>query len=649
MKPAGDMVNGSTRPQRGGRWALLWLGAALALVGAGCGVPVRVSHADPRTVHKELTGNVLSSGDPSSATLNVLYHWDLYDEFDDDPKAALAQLYQVVIDGRGTPNDLFALAELSFLYAEQSGERSYYLAAAVEAWAYVFPHGAAEPPSLYDPRARVACDLYNRALTRAFDRDEDNEVELRAGSYLLPFGTVEVTFDPTSLQWGDRQLVDLTPVAELEVHGLRQRYRWPGIGAPLAASTEPLDPNKFNSLISDEAKVPLTAVLRMPDARRDLDTGSVHGTLEVYAANNASAIDIDGQLVPLEVETTSALAYSLAESRMWDWEIQGFLFGDLLAKEPSKLNSYEPYRKGRFPVVLVHGTASSPGRWAEMVNDLSNDSRIRECFQFWYFFYDTGNPIAYSAATLRESLRAAVETLDPGGTDPTLRDMVVVGHSQGGLLTKMTVVDTGTQMYDQIFTKPVDELIVSDKTRTFLKKVLFVTPLPFVGRVIFVATPHHGSYVAGSWIAQYVASFASLPQDLMTTTGELITGNPGAVMFTSVNDIQGSVRNMTPGNRFVQSLAALPMDPAVTAHSIIAVDGEGPPEGLDDGVVEYQSAHIDGVESELVVRSTHSVQGNPHAIEEVRRILLEHAEDARRRGIACGDLPNTTEQGGGTP
>jgi hypothetical protein len=44
-----------------------------------------------------------------------------------------------------------------------------------------------------------------------------------------------------------------------------------------------------------------------------------------------------------------------------------------------------------------------------------------------------------------------------------------------------------------------------------------------------------------------------------------------------------------------------------------------------DGVVEYKSAHVDGVESELVVRSGHSTQSDPRSIEEVRRILLAHA------------------------
>jgi hypothetical protein len=28
-----------------------------------------------------------------------------------------------------------------------------------------------------------------------------------------------------------------------------------------------------------------------------------------------------------------------------------------------------PYRPGRVPVVLVHGTASSPARWADIIND----------------------------------------------------------------------------------------------------------------------------------------------------------------------------------------------------------------------------------------------------------------------------------------
>ncbi len=45
----------------------------------------------------------------------------------------------------------------------------------------------------------------------------------------------------------------------------------------------------------------------------------------------------------------------------------------------------------------------------------------------------------------------------------------------------------------------------------------------------------------------------------------------------------------------------------------------------DDDRLPYSSAHIDGVESGLVVHPDHSTQGRPETIEEVRRILRLHA------------------------
>ncbi|MDX2168146.1 MAG: alpha/beta hydrolase [Deltaproteobacteria bacterium] len=615
--------------------------ALLALGLLGCGVPVTVSREDPRTVHRELTRNVLTANQASDASRNVLYQWGLYEAFSDRPAATLVALHRIVASGKGTSNDVFALAELSFMHAEASGERPYYLAAAVYAWAFLFPNGADTPPLRFDPRVRVASDIYNRAVTMAFLGPDGAYVVPRGGDFLLPFGVLEVAFDPAALTWSDRQLVDFVPTAELSVGGLRQRYRWPGIGAPLAASTVASGgPRSKPDLVDPRLHVPVTALLRMPDARRQLAGNQVTGDLELIPANKTDAVDINGRQVPLEVESTSSLAYSLAGSPWWDWELKGFFVGDLLAKEPSKLVAMEPYQHGRFPVVFVHGTASSPARWAQMINELSNDSRLRDCVQFWLYFYDTGNPISYSAAGLRDALVDAVATFDPDDRDPALRDMVVIGHSQGGLLTKMTAVDTGSALYDNVFTQPLDRLVVSDETRTMLRKSLFLTPLPFVTRVVFISTPHHGAYIAGSWMAQWVASFVSLPQDIVRSSSEVIKGNPGAVMWTSVDDVQGSVLQMTPGNKFVQSLSAIPIAPGVHAHSIIPVQGGPPAAGQKDGVVAYDSAHITPVDSELIVyHAGHSVQDHPKAIEEVKRILLEHIEQGRAAGITCGPPP----------
>jgi triacylglycerol esterase/lipase EstA (alpha/beta hydrolase family) len=226
---------------------------------------------------------------------------------------------------------------------------------------------------------------------------------------------------------------------------------------------------------------------------------------------------------------------------------------------------------------------------------------------------------------LRESLEHAVAQLDPDGRDDALRRMVVIGHSQGGLLTKMTVVESGDAFWRNISRKSIDEINVSDSTRDLLRRVAFVHPLPFVQRVVFVATPHHGSYVAGNWLAHQVAKLVSFPLDVTRVVGELATLNREALAVEEVRGAPTAVDNMTPGNRFVQTLAKLPIAPGVVAHSIIPVKGDEPPAGQNDGVVEYDSAHIEGVASEVVLtHQEHSCQSNPHAIEEVRRILLEH-------------------------
>jgi hypothetical protein len=87
-----------------------------------------------------------------------------------------------------------------------------------------------------------------------------------------------------------------------------------------------------------------------------------------------------------------------------------------------------------------------------------------------------------------------------------------------------------------------------------------------------------------------------------------------------------SIDNMSPGDRFIRALVEIPVQPTVPAHSIISVEGDKPLDESSDGVVKYLGAHIEPVESELVVQSPHSgMQDKAQTIEEVRRILLEHS------------------------
>jgi hypothetical protein len=202
-------------------------------------------------------------------------------------------------------------------------------------------------------------------------------VDLRSGLYALPFGQqVAVHLEPDALRLAGRDLVEFVPVAELRVRGLRARYRRPGIGAPLAARAVESTPDDRPSFLGPDFRTPVTALLRIDDARRQLTEPVLHGSLEVYSAFDRRSVDIDGRQVRLEVEPTAALAWTLSQSPKWRWERRGFFLGDLLRTElPSGITFSQPFRRGRIPVVFVHGTVSSAGRWADMLNDLENDPR----------------------------------------------------------------------------------------------------------------------------------------------------------------------------------------------------------------------------------------------------------------------------------
>jgi hypothetical protein len=257
------------------------------------------------------------------------------------------------------------------------------------------------------------------------------------------------------------------------------------------------------------------------------------------------------------------------------------------------------------------------------VNDLLEDRRIRDHYEFWFFNYSTGNPIPYSALLLREALEGAVQNLGGVQADPALGRMVVIGHSQGGLLAKMLAIEPGTKLFDALSRRPLEELKVSPATRELLRKALFIHPLPFVRQVIFIATPHRGSYLADFSLAQFVARFITLPLSMLNATGELFAGNRDALRVDPAGGRFTSFNGMAPSSPAIRALASIPIVPTVRAHSIIPTLGDGPLETRDDGVVKYSSAHIDGVDSELVVRGGHSTQANPVTIGEVRRILLE--------------------------
>ncbi|HUM18434.1 MAG TPA: hypothetical protein VL086_22265 [Candidatus Nitrosotalea sp.] len=600
------------------------------LLACACATPVGVTRVDTQAMYRGLTANVLSTGDPSPYSEQLLRRLGLTERFEEHPEAVLAGLRG---SGAGLDREyLFALAELSFFHAGKVQQREYYLGAAVYAYAFLFadPSGLIIDP--LDPRLRLAADIYNLGLVLGLTTADGSSVALEAGTQRLPFGQLEIDLDPKIFLWGGYQMTRFVAVGEFEVRGFLNRYRQPGIGAPLAAELTPVgegpEAAEARKRIPPRNKVPITALLRIENPAEGIAGGTVRGRMEIYSAESATKTDVDGRRTPLELEPTAALAYQLEGAPVWDTELGSFLSA-LKPPSPEGLVTLHPYRPGRVPVVLVHGTASSPARWADLVNELGNDPKLRDRIDFWLFTYNTSNPVLLSARDLRSSLRRIIQELDPLGRDPALRQMVMIGHSQGGLLTRLMVTDSGPRFWAAVTDTPFEQLDVTPATRKLLEESMFFEPVSAVKRVIFIATPHRGSFRVSSLVLNLIRRLVTLPLAVVTGINELVAKNKA---LSDLGAVPNAVDNMSPRHRFVRTLSASPIAPGVKVHSIIPVKGaHGPPTGQNDGVVAYESAHLEAADSEKVVYgSEHSTQGNPQTILEVRRILYEHL------GIACG-------------
>jgi pimeloyl-ACP methyl ester carboxylesterase len=600
--------------------------AVVLMLLAGCTNPIGADRVSPRQAYQHLHQNALNSSRCSAETQRVLHRYDLEGEFRKNPDATLAKL-QAIACTDDRRDLLYALSELNFRNADRLSRsvkpgvprlaRDSYFASAIYAYLYLVGEGREARPNPFDVRFRAAGDFYNRGLAQGLMVNTNALVEMQSGPRQTPPGVVAVQFTQPGFPWSLDLIKEFLSADEFVVRGLSTRNRESGLGAPLIAVTKKV--GKFQ----EQLQAPATVFLRVSGDAREWSAGKLTATLELYAAFDATQVEVNGKPVPLQTDTTAPIAQGLNDSSVWKLGLAQFFSAELQTK--TGIRRMEPYSPGQIPVVFVHGTASSPVWWAEMWNTLNADPVLRERCQFWMFNYASGNPITYTAGILRNDLLDQIKTLDPDGKDAALQHMVIIGHSQGGLLAKLTATDTGDKLWQLASKTNIDELKIDPKTRELLRANFFFKPLHCVSRVVFIATPHRGSYQNTLLVQKLLNRFMKFNSELVEASASLLQLKETIQLPASVrNGVPSSLNGMATDNPFMLTLADIPVAPGVKCHSIIAIKGkDNPPKGAD-GVVKYTSAHVDYAESEFIVRSGHSCQGNPMTIEEVRRILHEH-------------------------
>ena len=305
------------------------------------------------------------------------------------------------------------------------------------------PNDRSEAQSIYDS----ACQEVTVLLRSTGERwDMPQTIPVGNITYRLQFATgsrQEGTWDPSYFDFFR------TPkqVHEKIAHQEARINDWGGV---LVGVYKPSNPRQY-FLPRVGVACPVTAILDFRPSRTAI-AGTRDVTLFLYDPTRKSAVQLAGAQRPLAADFGAPLAY---------YPQPGLLLGLMAMMRPQNyeqrtgLYMLEPYDPERIPVIFVHGLLSIPQMWVPTVTAVESDPALRGRYQFWVFAYPTGDPIVLSALRFRESLAQVYRRY------PKTKNMVLISHSLGGLLSQMQAVTTGRALWDRLFKGYADRLYAS--------------------------------------------------------------------------------------------------------------------------------------------------------------------------------------------
>lgn len=628
-----------------GYWAmslLLLLAPGFSL--SGCAM-VNVGSVSAGEYIAMKRGDILTTGELSAATRDTLGVVGL-DEHDCEKQARNCTGTLAASDGLTEERRLATLAEIWLQAAigltpknqapESDAALDAYLEVVRHAYAYLFFTARKPGARAFEDRQTQVRDYYNHAVQQAVTglfqrrrRDEPGEAEpsdapLHAGGWTISSDLLRAHLP----EW--RQFPEeLIPASSLSFDGLRSIYRRDGFGAELVAVTPAA---AAAEAVYSEMPAPAVTVLFRFDAESLEELlATRHLQIDGYDPYLQTTVELHGQQVPLAANFTAGYGLWLARSGFAAQSLRTLLGRNRGISKPQVylMQTYDPQRR---IVLMLHGLASSPEAWVNLANEVLGDETLRQHYQVWQVYYPTNMPIAVNHAAIRDAVAQTLRHFDPEGTAAASQNMVLIGHSMGGVLARLMVSSSQDQLWTSLGRGRRLEGARLQHVRSRLNPFLSFEPMPAVGQAIFIAAPHRGTPYAGRRIGRWIGNLVKLPATLLKGFEDVLREltDEGAVPRSgNARLIPNSIDNLKDTDPFIRAAAVLAISPQVRYHSIIARrEPQVPLEQSDDGVVPYSSAHLEGAESEMIITSGHSVQETVQAILEIRRILRDGLSDA---------------------
>ncbi len=588
--------------------------------------------------------------EPTERTMQWLRRYDLVSASEEKSEQEFIDVVDQVASQRQSEEDIYALSELAFIAGNKAQHKGDFAAAfdlygisVANAYLYLVDEKFDLQRNPYDPRFRQACDLYNgslEAVMRLAQRDGP----------LTPGTKREIETSSQSIQlsiiskgtWRADQIASVEFASDYQTKQLKNQVQRFGLGVPLIMVYRPDLNRPEDQFYAPGMSVAATAFLRVMPNEEDLRNGRARHNcvIELYDPLRTSDVQLeDTRLVPLETDLSTPLAYSLSDPLLQDNDVatRGLL-NPRDSQSVQGLYLLEPYDPQKVPVLMVHGLWSSLITWMEMFNDLRGNANIRDNYQFWFYLYPTGQPFWTTSSQLRQDLANARQVLDPDRRAVALNEMVLVGHSMGGLVSKMQTLQSRDDYWNLVCDKPLAELQIPNELRQQLNETWYFEPNPSISRVVTIASPHRGSEFSNGTTQWLARKLIRLPEAMAENTQRLFAQD-AALRKSPLLRINNSIASLSPDSPVFQTMLQSPHLPKVQYHNIVGVVPEdnvlGKVISRGDGIVKFESAHLEGVASEVIVPEDHiKIHLHPRAILEVQRVLMEHLGQLKANYVA---------------
>jgi len=265
----------------------------------------------------------------------------------------------------------------------------------------------------------------------------------------------------------------------------------------------------------------------------------------------------------------------------------------------------------------------------DMAEAINNNPSLRKKYQLWYYFYPTGTPWIVSSSEFRKSYRKLIKTLDPNKNDANIQKTVLIGHSMGGLIARVSVSQPGETLHKAYLGSIPLAKVFNDSELKKIHDYFHYKPLTEPAKVIYLATPHRGSKIADGLIGWMTIKLITIPTFILQQTTDVLT--PGQRARKNLPDHtkkllstgESSVNQLQPSNPSLIALNRMPIRNGVATYSVIGDIGQPLFKLETDGVVSYHSSHIKDSKAEFIIPANHDICGQKKAIQAVIQILEE--------------------------